>query len=97
MINIPLALAKAADASFPTFVLDGKLCLRIRRTHARGGSNSTAEGGPLLVGAAALPAASADFCVGVVAAAGAAAGSFAVVASPESGVAGLIVYVVFDE
>lgn len=47
MIKMPLARAKAAEASLPTLVEEGKVCLRIRRTHARGGSNSTAEGGPL--------------------------------------------------
>jgi hypothetical protein len=47
MIKMPLARAKAADASLPTLVEEGKVCLRIRRTHASGGSNSTAEGGPL--------------------------------------------------
>lgn len=46
MIKIPLALANAAEASFPTFVEDGRLVLRIRRTQARGGSNSTAEADP---------------------------------------------------
>lgn len=45
MIKIPLALAKAAEASFPTFVEDGRLCFKILRTHARGGSNSTEDGG----------------------------------------------------
>lgn len=47
MIKMPLARAKAADASLPTLVEEGKVCLRIRRTQASGGSNSTAEGGPL--------------------------------------------------
>lgn len=42
---MPLARAKAEEASFPTLVLLGKECFRMRRTHAKGGSNSTAEGG----------------------------------------------------
>ena len=46
-MNIPLALAKAADASLPTLVDEGRLVLRIRLTHASGGSNSTAEAGSL--------------------------------------------------
>lgn len=48
MIKIPVDLAKAAEASFPTFVDEGRLFLRIRRTQARGGSNSTADDGPCL-------------------------------------------------
>lgn len=47
-MKIPVDLANAAEASFPTLVEAGKLFLRIRRTQARGGSNSTAEGGPLV-------------------------------------------------
>ena len=43
-MNIPEARAKAADASFPTLVDDGRAFFKIRRMHARGGSNSTAEG-----------------------------------------------------
>ena len=46
-MKIPLALAKAADASLPTLVDEGRLVLRIRLTHASGGSNSTAEAGSL--------------------------------------------------
>lgn len=42
--NAPEALAKAALASFPTLVDPGRQVLRIRRTQARGGSNSTAVG-----------------------------------------------------
>ena len=49
MMKIPLARAKAATASFPTLLEDGSVFLRIRRTHATGGSNSTADGGPDLV------------------------------------------------
>lgn len=45
MIKIPQARAKAAEASLPTLVDEGKLFLRMRRTQASGGSNSTAEGG----------------------------------------------------
>jgi hypothetical protein len=44
-MKIPLALANAAEASLPTLVDDGKVCFRIRRTQAKGGSNSTAAGG----------------------------------------------------
>lgn len=44
MIKIPEARAKAADASLPTCDEDGKAFFRIRRTQARGGSNSTAVG-----------------------------------------------------
>lgn len=51
MIKIPLARAKAATASFPTLLDDGSVFLRIRRTHATGGSNSTADGGPDFVAA----------------------------------------------
>ena len=46
MIKMPLARAKAATASFPTLLEEGSVFLRILRTHATGGSNSTAEGGP---------------------------------------------------
>lgn len=45
MIKMPQARAKAAEASLPTLVEDGNVFLRMRRTHASGGSNSTAEGG----------------------------------------------------
>ena len=44
MMNIPEARAKAADASFPTLVDDGKAFFNIRRIQAKGGSNSTADG-----------------------------------------------------
>jgi hypothetical protein len=44
IINIPDARAKAADASFPTLVEDGKAFFNIRRIHANGGSNSMADG-----------------------------------------------------
>ena len=40
---MPLARQKAALASFPTLVELGRAVLRIRRTHAKGGSNSMAE------------------------------------------------------
>jgi hypothetical protein len=43
-MNIPQARAKAAHASFPTFVDVGNDRFNIRRTHATGGSNSTADG-----------------------------------------------------
>ena len=43
-MNIPDARANAADASFPTLVDDGKAFFNIRRMHANGGSNSTADG-----------------------------------------------------
>ena len=39
---MPQARAKAEEASLPTLVLDGKQALRIRRTQAKGGSNSMA-------------------------------------------------------
>lgn len=42
MTKMPQARAKALDASFPTLVEDGSECLRIRRTQAKGGSNSSA-------------------------------------------------------
>lgn len=84
MIKMPLARAKAADASLPTLVEEGKVCLRIRRTHASGGSNSTADGGPLFCCLFSLSAvAGVAITVGVVAAAGAAAG--------EAGLVGLMV------
>lgn len=44
-MKMPQARAKAADASLPTLVDEGRLFLRMRRTQARGGSNSTADGG----------------------------------------------------
>jgi hypothetical protein len=44
MMKIPQARANAADASFPTLVVAGKACFNMRRTHAKGGSNSTADG-----------------------------------------------------
>jgi len=71
-MKIPLALAKAADASFPTFVEEGKLVFRILRTHARGGSNSTADAGPfpLLAGVVVVvPAFSSTFVFSFVASA----------------------------
>ena len=40
---MPLARQKAALASFPTLVELGNAVLRIRRTHANGGSNSIAD------------------------------------------------------
>lgn len=54
---MPLARANAAEASLPTLVDEGNVCLRIRRTHASGGSNSIADGGPLAmeVATAGLP------------------------------------------
>lgn len=54
MIKIPLARAKAATASLPTLLDDGRVFLRIRLTHATGGSNSTADGGPVDDGATTL-------------------------------------------
>lgn len=45
-MKMPLARAKAAEASFPTLVDEGSEFFRIRRTQASGGSNSMAEGGP---------------------------------------------------
>lgn len=44
MIKIPAARANAAEASLPTLVEDGSVFLRMRRTHARGGSKSAADG-----------------------------------------------------
>ena len=44
MIKIPADRAKAAEASLPTLVDAGRVFLRIRRTQANGGSNSTAVG-----------------------------------------------------
>jgi hypothetical protein len=49
MIKIPLARAKAATASLPTLLDEGSVFFKIRRTHATGGSNSTAEGGATVV------------------------------------------------
>jgi hypothetical protein len=43
-IKIPADRAKAAEASLPTLVDAGSVFFRIRRTHASGGSNSTAVG-----------------------------------------------------
>ena len=79
-MKIPLALANAADASLPTFVELGKLCLRILLTHANGGSNSTADGGPP------APLVPPPFVVGgvVVAAVSAVVLGFVVVPSPPS-------------
>ena len=71
-MKIPLALAKAADASLPTLVDAGRLFFRMRRTQAKGGSNSTADGGPFvaLVGSVDVPVvATTDAVVVVVAAA----------------------------
>lgn len=42
-MKMPAARANAADASLPTLVLAGNVCLRMRRTHASGGSKSTAD------------------------------------------------------
>jgi len=44
MIKIPALRAKAVEASFPTFVDAGRVFFKMRRTQARGGSNSTAVG-----------------------------------------------------
>lgn len=44
-MKIPLARAKAVTESLPTLVCECRVFLRIRRTHATGGSNSTADGG----------------------------------------------------
>ena len=52
-MNIPEARANAADASLPTFVDDGNAFFNIRRMHANGGSNSTADGNALFDDAAA--------------------------------------------
>ena len=41
-MKMPHALANAEEASLPTLVLEGKQALRIRRTQAKGGSNSMA-------------------------------------------------------
>ena len=59
-MNIPEARANAADASLPTFVDDGNAFFNIRRMHANGGSNSTADGNAVLVD----DAAAADLDVG---------------------------------
>ena len=40
MTKMPHARVKTLEASFPTLVLEGRACLRSRRTHASGGSNS---------------------------------------------------------
>ena len=40
MTKMPHARVKTLEASFPTLVLEGRACLRRRRTQARGGSNS---------------------------------------------------------
>ena len=37
---MPHARVKTLEASLPTLVLEGRACLRRRRTHANGGSNS---------------------------------------------------------
>lgn len=61
-MNIPEARAKAADASFPTLVEDGRAFFNIRRIHANGGSNSTADGNAVLVLVVAV-AGNVDFAV----------------------------------
>ena len=48
-MKMPDARAKAAEASFPTLVDAGNACFKIRRTHARGGSKSMADGACLLL------------------------------------------------
>jgi hypothetical protein len=55
MMKIPLALANAVTESFPTLVCALSEFLRIRRTQATGGSNSTAVGGPPAVFPAVAP------------------------------------------
>jgi hypothetical protein len=61
MMKIPADRAKAADASLPTLVDAGNVVLRIRRTQAKGGSNSTAVGMALGAAVAAVvPAAAED-------------------------------------
>lgn len=57
-MKMPADRAKAADASLPTLVDAGSVVLRIRRTQAKGGSNSTAAG--MVLGAAAVVAAAAE-------------------------------------
>jgi hypothetical protein len=52
---MPLARQNAALASFPTFVELGSAVLRMRRTHARGGSNSMAAVVDVPVAVMALP------------------------------------------
>ena len=49
MMKIPADLANAAEASFPTLVDPGNVVFKMRRTQAKGGSNSTAEGKALLL------------------------------------------------
>ena len=99
MIKMPLARAKAATASFPTLLEDGSVFLRIRRTHATGGSNSTAEGGPddddllLVVFVVVVVAVAGDGVVAVavaVAVAGVVAGVVAVAVAVAGVVAGVV-------
>ena len=74
-MKMPHALANAEEASLPTLVLDGKQALRIRRTQAKGGSNSMAvaddaEGVVVDVDVEGVSFLVVLFCVGVDAAAG---------------------------
>ena len=49
MTKIPAPRVKAAMASFDVLVLGGRAALRMRRTQATGGSNSTVAEGPAAV------------------------------------------------
>ena len=53
MIKMPLARAKAVTESFPTLVCELRVFFKMRRTQATGGSNSTAEGRPVVAAVAA--------------------------------------------
>jgi len=65
MMKIPLARAKAAEASLPTLVDEGREFFKIRRTQAKGGSNSTADGGPFGVSLEGVLSLIFSFSVGV--------------------------------
>ena len=61
---MPDARAKAALASLPTLVDAGKACFKMRRTQAKGGSKSTAEGGDFVVAAGVVGALVVAACCG---------------------------------
>ena len=70
---MPHARVKTLEASFPTLVLEGRACLRRRRTQASGGSNSMVPAPGWADRVACLGAAAAAGADSVVAGSGAAA------------------------
>ena len=89
MTKIPHARVKTLEASLPTLVLEGRACLRRRRTQASGGSNSMVPAPGWAERVACLGAVDAggdaDLVVDSSGAASSAAGAEAVAADDDSG------------